>query len=1135
MEKKSIVAFKIIAMKMIITQLLIMIFVFTASAKNVNGQEMLDKRVSLTVKNEKIKDILQQIQKITEAKFVFSSKAINAGRKISFRITDKKLSDLLREILFPLDINYKIINGQIILFNRYSNTSLQPVSVNDSLPDDIPVNREIIGKVTDPQGEPLAGVSVFLAGTKTGTTTDSQGQFDLSVPDNADIVLELSFVGYQTTTFKVGNQKEILIRMTASAADRLNEVVLIGYGSVKRSDVTGAVSSISADQISQVKAVSTVAGTLQGQAAGVQVIERSGQPGDAVSIKVRGTNSIAGGNDVLYVVDGLPLDGLSAQLNPSDIQSIEVLKDASATAIYGSRGANGVVLITTKKGRDGKIRVSYNGYLGLATLRKKIDLVNAREFANLQNEANTNWNLDNPLSAPKLIWSSSQIDSLSAQGTDWQDMVYRKAPVTSHDISVSGGNTLTKFYTSLGYFDQDGIIRSSGFKRYSFRGNLEQKISNKLTSDISLSLQQSNYSQNNYYNADGGGGVPFTTMVMPPTQGVYDAYGNPTIFTGVPWGQTNPYTMSLQEYNANPSFRLLGNVSVSYAIFDGLKLKVSAGVDNTWSRQDFYAPRTLSIYSNGGGYRNYSNSATFVNENLLNFNKTFNRHNIDAVGGISYQSSKSQYLSSGTAQGFLTDIYQDNNLGAASVKPLPGSGNDDSRLVSYLGRVNYSYSGKYLVTMTGRYDGSSRFSENHKYGFFPSGALAWKVSQESFMQNIKSVSNLKIRASYGLSGNQAIPDYQTLGVLQNTNVILNNNPVTGYYLNRLPNNNLKWETTSQLDLGVDLGLLNDRLQLTADYYDKKTRDLLLNVTLPTSSGFSSVLQNVGEVGNKGFEFQLIGKIIKQNNFNWTSAFTLTHNKTKILDLGKDAKGNPITYKEVGTGGNWFPMILGQSMQQLFGYKVLGVYQSDEEAVANGEPTKKAGDYKFDTSPGGVLPNDNRRILSHFEPKFTYGFNNNFVYKNFSLSVLIVGSYGNDIANEFRKYNITLNGKWAPTQYAYDHRYIQGGKSKDILFDRPQFDNSGSTIRDYANSLWIENGSYLRVRDITLAYDFVPSALKAMKISSLQVYISAQNYITITKYSGYDPESAWQAATINGWDRGSYPSSKGITGGIKANF
>jgi hypothetical protein len=334
---------------------------------------------------------------------------------------------------------------------------------------------------------------------------------------------------------------------------------------------------------------------------------------------------------------------------------------------------------------------------------------------------------------------------------------------------------------------------------------------------------------------------------------------------------------------------------------------------------------------------------------------------------------------------------------------------------------------------------------------------------------------------------------------------------------------------------LDLGLFNERISFTADYYDKKTSDLLLDVTVPPSSGFGTVLENVGSVGNKGYEFQLATKNLT-GPLSWKSVLIFSHNKTKILDLGNDAQGNPITYKEIGTGGNWFPMILGQSMQQLFGYKIIGVYQTDDEAVANGEPTKKAGDYKFQTTPGGILPNDNRVILSHFEPKFTYGFNNDFGYKNWTLSFLIVGSYGNDIANEFRKYNLTLNGNWVPSREGYDNRWVSGkGANK---FDKPSA-NSGSTIRDYANSLWIENGSYLRVRDLTLAYTFATPVLKSIKLSSLQVYLSAQNYITISKYTGYDPEASWDQSNIkpriSGWDRGVYPSMKSITGGVKVNF
>jgi hypothetical protein len=390
-----------------------------------------------------------------------------------------------------------------------------------------------------------------------------------------------------------------------------------------------------------------------------------------------------------------------------------------------------------------------------------------------------------------------------------------------------------------------------------------------------------------------------------------------------------------------------------------------------------------------------------------------------------------------------------------------------------------------------------------------------------------------LRISYGVSGNQAISPYNTLGELSTTNIILNNSPATTYYLSRLENNSLKWESTKQFDFGFDLGLFNDRIQLTADYYDKKTTDLLLNVTLPPNTGFSSVLQNIGATTNKGFEFQLIGRILTEGALKWNTTFTYTSNKTKLVDLGKDAQGSPITYKEVGAGGNWFPMRIGQSMQQLYGYKVLGVYQSDADAVKNGEPTKKAGNYKFqDTDGNGVVDGKDRITLTHFEPKFSYGFNNDFSYKNFKLSFLVVGTYGNDIANEFRKYNITMNGNWTPTREAYTNRWTTAKGTG--MFDKPSA-NSGSDIRDYANSLWVEDGSYLKVRDITLAYNLPLTTLKNLKLSSLELYISGQNLITFTKYSGYDPEASWQSATINGWDRGNYPSTKSVIAGVKINF
>jgi len=1075
--------------------------------------------VTLNFSRTSLEKIFNEIRKQTGYVFFYKTDLLKDLPKVKVKVNNATISEAMDASLINLPVTYAIIEKTIVIRPK---EIVEKKSVVEYSP---PADLKISGRITTDGGKPLVGASVQLKGTETGTVTNATGDFELLIPSGGGILV-ISYVGYDSQEITVNKETNISIVLKEKES-KVDEVVIVGYGSVRRSDLTGAVSSVTSDKITQVKAVSNLAQTLQGQAAGVQVSQRSGQPGENVSIKIRGTNSINASNDPLYVVDGLPLDGLSAQLNPSDIERIEILKDASSTAIYGSRGANGVIIITTKKGKEGKLQISYNGYFGIQSLRKKIDLIGAQDFARLQNEVAVN-------DGTPLKWTQTQIDSFAGKGTDWQDVVYRNAHVQNHDLSLAGGSMGTRFYTSFGYYNQDGIIENSNFQRFSFRGNLDQKINDKLSTGISLSLQQSNYFASNYGFADFGG-VPFQTMVMPPTVGIYDASGKYTVFQGVPWGQTNPYGMAKEEWKPSQNLRLIGNVLLSYAITKDLKLKLSAGIDANWNRSDYYAPNTITFNTVFGASKNYGNSSTFINENLLNYTKSFDKHNLDAVVGLTYQDSKSQFLNSGSAFGFLTDIYQNYNLQAAITKAQPSTGFSESKLISYLGRVNYSYAGKYLLTLTGRYDGSSKFTENKKYAFFPSGAIGWRVSQESFMQNITAISNLKIRASYGLSGSQGIDPYQTLGSLGSVNVVLGNNPQPGYVLNRLENKSLKWETTKQFDVGLDLGLFKDRVLFTADYYNKKTIDLLLDVTVPPSSGFGTVLQNVGSVGNKGYEFQLTTKNLT-GQLTWNSVLTFSHNKTKILDLGNDAEGNPITYKEIGTGGNWFPMILGQSMQQLFGYKIIGVYQTDAEAVANGEPTKKAGDYKFQTTPGGILPNDNRVILSHFEPKFTYGFNNEFGYKDWTLSFLIVGSYGNDIANEFRKYNLTLNGNWVPSREGYDNRWVSGKGTN--MFDKPSA-NSGSTIRDYANSLWIENGAYLRFRDITLAYNLPLTVLKSIKISSLQVYISAQNYITISKYTGYDPEASWDQSNIkpriNGWDRGVYPSMKSITGGVKVNF
>lgn len=993
---------------------------------------------------------------------------------------------------------------------------------------------KISGVVLDSLGKPLEGVNVKIKNANLTTFTDVKGNFSFENNINSSpIILVFSYVGFQTIE-KIFNGENLQVFLIPVVSD-LEEVVVVGYGAVKKTDLTGSISTLGKDQITQVKGISNVAQALQGQAAGVQVNQASGQPGEGMKIQIRGLNSLGASNDPLYVVDGLPLDGLSAQLNPEDIENISVLKDASSTAIYGSRGANGVVIITTKKGKSGKTLINYSNYLGSQKIRKFADLINAKDFAKLQNEVALNDN-------KQLPWTDQQIKDL-AEGTNWQDLVYRNALVQNHDLNLSGGNENTKYFTSFGYFNQNGIIRNSGFERMSFRGNIEHKLFDKLIFSTNLSIQNSKYNRAQYQSADGGGGIPWATMVMPPTIGVYDENGEYTKFTGVSWGETNPVGISDNWHNSSNSLRIIGSSSISYEIIDGLKFKSSIGIDHSYNKGDLYYPGNISLGQKtdpngqpifGVAQKSYGSTFTLVNENILEFQRNWGDHKLDAVGGITYQSSKSDDLNSGSGIGFLSDIYLNNNISSAIIKALPSSNWQDNRLMSFLGRTNYSFKDKYYLTLTGRYDGSSRFGASNKFAFFPSAAIAWAISNEEFLKDHLWISNLKLRSSYGESGNQAINNYQTLANISNTDVVFNNEINTAFILASLENSNLKWETTRQFDFGLDFSLLNNRLEFVFDYYNKKTKDLLLNVTLPGSGGFGSVLQNVGVVQNRGIEFLISGTPILKENFKWTSSFNLSANKTKVLDLGNDAYGNPIEYKEIGAGGNWFPTIVGESRMQLYGYTIEGVYKTDQEAIDNGEPNKKAGDYKFKNwdNKGVINDSEDRTVLSKLEPDFTFGFNNKFSIKNFDFSFLLVGSVGNDIVNEFRKYNITLNGEWVPTYEAFNNRW--SNNSTDSKFDKPS-NKSGSSIRDYPSTLWVENGTYVRLRDVTLGYTFPSRFANSIKLSNIRVYISAQNFLTFTNYTGYDPEVSWSSASINGWDRGNYPSSKSFIAGLRVEF
>lgn len=1075
-----------------------------------------DIRISVEFENTSLQKAFQILGRLTDFEFAYNKSIINPETRLNMQVSDISLADLLRKISRETNLGFKRVD-EIIYINRRENP--QAVEVEELIQ-----QRDITGKVTDESGEGLPGVNILVKGTTIGTITDSDGNYKLSIPDEAK-TLVFTYVGYVTEEIEIAGRSVVDLSLSPDI-ETLKEIVVVGYGTVKKSDLTGAVSSVSSEEITQVP-VTSVASTLQGRAAGVSVNQASGQPGQGVIIRIRGNNSISGGNNPLYVIDGFPVDDFGSDINPEDIESIEILKDASATAIYGSRGANGVIMITTKRGSEGQIKVDYHGFYGIQSLRRKIELLDRDLYVEMVNEIAVNEG-----GAP--VYGPDEIANLP--DNDWHDLVYRDAGMQSHQVAVSGGNESTKFYSSLNFMDQEGIIRNSGFERFSFRMNGDKKINEKLDLKTSLTISRSVFNQTFDDFADGFGAIPFTTIVMPPISPIRDANGDYTVFSGVPWGGTNPVGFAENDKFRRLTTRVLGNFELKYKITEGLNFRTNVGLSSINNTTDTYRPIGIISLgpSDGQASKSFNKSVSFINENILSYDLNIDNHSLGALIGFTYQEDNSDGLSaSGT--GFVTDAFENNLLQSANIVERPSTSWSEFKLISYLGRVNYTFNQKYLFTFTGRYDGSSKFGRDNKYAFFPSAAFAWRISDEPFLSGVEKISNLKLRTSIGESGNQAIAPFQTLARLSTNGPIFGDGENVGFVLSAFENSDLKWETTTTTDVGIDLGLFNDRILFTADYYIKRTKDLLFNAILPTSSGFTSTIRNVGEMENKGFEFELTTKNFT-GNFKWTSSLNMTFNRNKVVSLGTDGSGNRIERIDApGAGGNWFPLFLGEPGQQLYGFEIEGIYQTDAEAIENGEPNKTAGDYRFkDTDGNGIVNSDDRKILTDLQPDFVFGMNHDFSYKNFELSILMVGSVGNDLVNEFAKYYTALGGNWNVTREAWENRWTGPGSGGTFAKASSNAINT-ITFASAPNSLWVEDGSYLRFRDIKIAYNFSDEVLDKLGIDNLKLYVSGQNLITITDYSHYDPEVAWENAPVNGWDRGVYPSTRAVTFGLKANF
>jgi TonB-linked SusC/RagA family outer membrane protein len=1008
-------------------------------------------------------------------------------------------------------------------------------------------NKTVTGTVTSQSGEALSSVSVTEKGTANGVASNEKGEFTINVQANATLVF--THVGYKLQEVAVKNKTVINIKLEDDN-NELSQVVVIGYGTVKKSDLTGSVVSVKSDELKAVP-VTSFDQALQGRAAGVQVTQLSGKPGAETSIRIRGTTSINASNEPLYVIDGMlvnsdagsmstgvtlgPRIGALSAINPNDIESIEILKDASATAIYGSRGANGVVIITTKRGKAGQGTVTVDTYYAQQDIAHQVDVLNAAQFADFVNDAKINANQTPVYVNPKNL----------GVGTSWQGELFRTAPMANYQISFSGGDDKTKYAISGGYFDQDGIIINSNFKRYSFRANLDRELSKRLT--VGNSITYARISSNGVLT-NAGTIVPGTVtaaLLFNPILPVYDS----TVKGGYTFENDrgtilgNPIA-DAKEYNSvSTSSRFIGNVYARYKITPDLELKTSFGVDAFGDRENSFGPNFLKRTQASMGEASVSSvdGLTWLNENTLTYNKSWrDKHRINAVVGFTTQKFNNESLFA-YAFGFPDGRTGYHNIAAAENPQTPVNNESQWTLLSYIGRVNYTLSDKYLFTLTGRIDGSSKFAEGNKYGYFPSGAFAWRVSKEDFMQNIDAISDLKLRVSYGVIGNQAIPPYQSLALVGPYGQgVFNSSAGSEVYAGMEPlsyvNKNLKWESTKQFDAGIDLGLFKQRITITADYYSKLTYDLLLSTPIPTTTGFATTLLNVGNIQNKGVDLA-VHTINTTGAFQWSTSLNFSMNRNKVTNLNTSTDILLL---------NASLLRKDQPIGTFYGYEFDGIFQSDEEAAkspvlvgqeptsSNPEAIAKAGDRKYrDINGDGKIDASDRTILGSAQPKFTWGLNNTLSYKNFDLSFFFQGSQGNKMAN-FNSFNLlNFTGQNNVSADAGLNRWTPENPENKY----PRALSSGSLDVGIFSSAIVEDASYLRLKNVTLSYTLPLKILQRAKIQSIRIYVSGSNLWTLTDYTGYDPEANTygQSTTLIGVDNGGYPQSKIYQVGATLSF
>jgi TonB-linked SusC/RagA family outer membrane protein len=988
----------------------------------------------------------------------------------------------------------------------------------------------VTGRVVDSRtGKPLFGATVVTTShKKSGVATDDDGHFSILIADSLPATLHINYIGYKGIDVVAASDKPLEIRLK-ERFQSLGEVVVIGYGSQKKGELSGSVSAVDVDNIGK-SAASSFDVLLDGATSGLRVTPTSGQPGGAVSLRVRGGSSIQGGNEPLYVIDGFPIynssttagtvkgdiDNPLSSINPGDIESITILKDASATAIYGSRGANGVIIISTKHSKAGKAQVTYDGSVGVQSLRKKISVLNAKEFASLRNDALYD---TDPTKGKYQYMSEDDINALG-EGTNWQDAAFRSAVITNHQLTISGGNDKTQYAITGNYFKQDGIIINTNFERFSGRINLTSQVSERLNVGVNITANQTNA-----HIAPSG--IITSLLLMPPTATIKDEDGSYTLRNPFENVFSNPIASLNEQTNKTRHFKVLGTGFGEYTIMKGLKLKVLFGIDYDNGKENNYIPSSIyeGLTYNGIASIGDIERRSWLNENTLTYSTTINsKHELDFLLGITQQETKIEISRAGSSN-FVSDDLKYNSLQSGSVTTTPYSLSTKNTLISYLGRVNYNFAHKYYLTASLRSDGSSRFGKDNKWGVFPSIGGSWVITQEPFFKVAdEKVSNLKLRLSYGETGNQEIGNYQSLSTLSAVTYNFGGINVKGFAPDRISNDNLGWESTRQFDVGVDAGFFADRLNVTMDYYYKKTTNLLLDVEIPWTSGFQTSLQNYGSVSNQGLEFALNSKNFV-GDFSWNTNFNISFNRNKVLQIG----GTSDKY----VSGLYYVIQVGKPLGTFYGAKTDGILQAGEEATKGaltGSGTPKAGDrlYKDVSGDGSFTVSADRTIIGDAQPDFIFGLTNSFAYRNFDLSIFLTGSVGNDIVNINRQQLELFSG-----QQNADKSAVGRWTAENPSTTTPRAKLDPAPV---FSDRYVEDGSYLRVKNLTLGYNFSERAVKMLGLSALRLYFSATNLLTFTSYSGFDPEVTTAENTVNqGTDQGIYPVARTFNFGIKIKF